>query len=323
MRPGRTTAKAARGLPLECWFWALVTLALAVLLLAARIDATVTPATNAFIVFNENRLERFAGESADYRIVMLGDSRLKYATLSEEEMAGLGTASGRKVGFLRLVQNRAQFSDFEPFLPRLLEIAPDLVVLQSSLVTRERSRQINLRILQRFIVWNLVDGEGPFNAEGLNQGDLQFGVPCDDGGTWHQSGDLTDAQHAALVAEVKSRGTHDSNGRNAQAVQAFIADAASRGIAVVALEVPVTERYRDLVSDPELSLAEPAAVLEASGATQWSYPGEFADDSFCDLIHLDADARAAFSEWLGEAAFQLLSGQHAIAALSTETGRKD
>lgn len=284
----------------ECWFWAAAFLSGFVILAVLKIHGANSP-VDEFKVFNNARLERFAAHPARHKVIMLGDSRLKYATLPDENMAALATGSDASVAFLRIVQNQAQFSDFEPFLDGILNAKPDLLILQKPLLTRHRHNNVELRELQKFAVWALTDGDGTWNPDGVDQQSLQYATPCTS--VEPMSETISDQEFDAAVDEVRKRGTPDAAGPNAAAALAFVDAARHAGAHVVVLNAPATRSYWRIVAE-----VFPDSGLDTarSGVEEWAYPGEFPARDYCDLLHLLPDARATYSEWLAFEAVEAL-----------------
>ena len=92
--------------------WAVAFAALAVTAFFYAAGEVEIPQSQAFLEFNPRRASEFAAapRGDELRVVMLGNSRLKYATLDKARLAGLAADLGYgRVRFLRLVNNRAVF----------------------------------------------------------------------------------------------------------------------------------------------------------------------------------------------------------------------
>ena len=287
---------------MESWFWAIVFVSSFIVAAFPKLNSVVTPADE-FVVFNIAWLEQFAKHPARYKVILLGDSRLKYAILPDEGLANLSAQSKADIAFLRIVQNQAQFSDFEPFLDDMLRTQPDLVVLQGPLLFRHRDDDLDLRSLQKLMAWALGDGDGTFNPAGVDQRELQFGTPLCGIGVRPIAAEMSNQRFDALVREVKDRGTPDTDGPNAAAARAFIASAEKQDTNVVILNLPATPSYFRIFAEAFPDYA--AAPIERRAAT-WEYPDQFPMHDYCDLMHLDADARATFSEWFASQAVREL-----------------
>ncbi len=279
---------------LECWFWAGVFFSALIVIAFLKLDPSVTP-TDEFVVFNGARLDVLDEHPARYKVVLLGDSRLKYATLSDDDLGRLAADLNADIAFLRIVQNQAQFDDFVSFLDRILAIEPDLVLLQESLFSRQRDEDVDLRTLQKMVIWSLVDGRGTWNPHGVNQAELQFATPCLGSGAQSPAADMNPAQLHAFVEEVHDRGTREWDGPNALAARAFVEVAGQRGIRVLPLELPATDAYSRIL---ETAFADHAETAGTTLRATWKCPRRFQPEDYCDLMHLDADARTMFSEWL-------------------------
>ncbi len=237
--------------------------------------------------------------------MLLGDSRLKYATLQDEELGRLAEKRTADNVFLRIVYNQAQFSDFAPFLDTILDIAPDLVLLQEPLLSRQRDEDVDLRVLQKLIIWAIVDGKSVWNPHGIDQEVLQFSTPCHGTRLWQVGYKLSAAQFDALVSEVRDRGTPDVDGPNAAAVRAFVNAARESGTEVAVLRLPATADFFRIVKTAFPDRASTMAAADTVAAS-WKYPGEFSSNDYCDLMHLNADARAKLSRWLATTAVRKL-----------------
>jgi hypothetical protein len=271
--------------------WVLTAVLAATLLIAMAVVGTgpVTPPSEAFQAFNAPRVETFRNADSDhYRIVMLGNSRLKYATWDEVQLEDL-RAGETPLDVIRLVNDWATFADFEPFVPALLDSAPDLVIIQVEMMSQERSMAANVRFMRLYLKWLLFGGTGElWNPGSLDQADLQFGTPCED----------IEPSAAAVAARLDRTGnwlTHDPHGPSSTAARQFVDELRRRGIAVAYLSIPRTSVMED---------ARPGATLTADALsaeereTIWRYPHSVGDEHFCDTIHLSESGRLMFSQWL-------------------------
>ena len=276
--------------PVVAWLWAAAVAVLAVTAFfyaAARVEI---PESQAFLEFNQRRVSEFAAsrQEDELRVVMLGNSRLKYATLNDERLGGLAAARGHgRIQFLRLVNNWAVFEDFAPLADAILAARPQVVMMQLELLVQERAERARALLLREHLEW-LVFGRGPWNPGDIDQADLQFGTPCA-------------KDHAPeTLAERKGRVQRwlrvQPDGPSSRLAQAFVAEAAARGTAVVLLALPRTSTMaaatrpadnamravaeRLILRNPEVRLVEPAGP---------------SDELYCDLVHMAEPARGAFS----------------------------
>jgi len=145
--------------PLLAWLWAAAFAALAVAAFFHLAGKLAMPQSQAFLTFNQERVEAFASAQAPdaLRIALLGNSRLKYGTLGEAELAALAADLGhRPMRFLRLVNNWAVFEDFAALESAILAARPDVVVLQMDLLAQERAEPARALLLRDYVEWLLV-----------------------------------------------------------------------------------------------------------------------------------------------------------------------
>jgi len=272
--------------PVSCWLLtaSLVSLSVGCFLWAvARFDV---PASAAFAAFNEARLADLSATKRDStaRVVMLGNSRLKYATLTDDDLmrrAGAGTA------IVRIVNNWAIFTDFEPLLESILQTAPTLIVLQEDLLGDGWSFLNKLRHARQYVRWKLF-GAGAWNPGVIDQRALQFDTPC--------SGEVSERAVEQRLARTELWLVHDSDGVAAAAAYRFIERALSAGTDVVVLSIPRSGPME--AARPVTLLDDPPEALRRAGVDVWRYTDPLADDYFCDTIHINAEGRERFSRWL-------------------------
>jgi hypothetical protein len=276
--------------PLACWLLVSMLTIGALLVFAIAGERFETPPSEAFRRFNEPRAERFAAAAGEglYRVVMLGNSRLKYATWNEKALAGL-VPGQQQMAVLRIVNDWAVFTDFEPFIDRLLEQRPDLVVVQLELLTQERSGAAQLRLLRAYLKWRFFGSAGEiWNPGGVDQQELQFATPCAE----------IPATASAAAARLERTGrwlTHDPMGRSSGAARSFIEKLRRADIDVALLTIPTSSAMERRL--PESERLADALSKQELGAV-WHYPHTIADSDFCDTIHLDESGRDAYSGWL-------------------------
>ena len=295
--PPGALGKRARDVapPLLAWLWAVPLAALAVAAFFHAAGEVQIPESQAFFDFNQGRAGEFAGspEGDELRVAMLGNSRLKYATLHDARLAGLAADLGYgRMRFLRLVNNWAVFEDFAPLADAILAARPHVIVLQLDLLAQERAERARALLLREYVEW-LMFGRGPWNPGDIDQTDLQYGTPCA-------------RDHAPETLQERKRRVQrwllvQSDGPSSRLARGFVAQAAAQGTAVVLLALPRTSTMeiaaraasaemraaaeRLILLEPEVGLVEPARP---------------ADELYCDLVHMDEPARDAFSaELLG------------------------
>ncbi|MEE9140901.1 MAG: hypothetical protein V3U18_09035, partial [Alphaproteobacteria bacterium] len=256
--------------------------------------------SQAFYEFNMARIDQFAeastGRPADgLSVVMLGNSRLKYATLSEAEMVALAESRGLgEMRFLEFVNNWAIFEDFEGLAAPLLEAEPDLIVFQLELLVKERADFSRLLLLREYVLWQLL-GIGPWNPGNIDQRALQFDRPC--------ANDHSQDAIATRLERTERWLSYDALGRSARLARDFIATATVRGIPVVLLSIPKTQKAEEFpilaTSTLWRMLDHEVERLESNDkVSHWRYTAAIPDGEFCDVVHMNESARRNFSAWL-------------------------
>jgi hypothetical protein len=250
----------------------------------------VTPPSQAFLQFNAARADRFGGntQANPYRVLLLGNSRLKYATWEKAQIDALAKGASR-LDVLRLVNNWATFADFEPFLDTLIAAEPDLVVIQLELMSQERSIEWNVKSLRLYLRWLFFRTVGEvWNPEDVDQASLQYETECSN-----------IAPTAAAVDQRLTRTehwlTHDPQGSSSKAARRFVEELRRRKIPVVFLAIPRSRAME--AARPEASLTSDS-LTEDERAAVWRYPHAVADEDFCDTVHLSDAGRRDFTAWI-------------------------
>ncbi|MGH8721601.1 MAG: hypothetical protein ACREU4_06430 [Burkholderiales bacterium] len=220
--------------------------------------------------------------------MLLGNSRLKYGTLSEAELGTLAAELGyRPMRFLRLVNNWAVFEDFAALESVLLAARPDVVVMQIDLLAQERAEPARALLLREYAEWLMV-GRGPWNPGDLDQAELQFGTPCA-----HEAGPNALEERRRRVGRWLRV---EPDGAGARLAGAFVSRAAAEGIAVVLLRVPRTSTMESAMGEADENiLATASRLMAAYPGIRLLAPAGPPDQLYCDLVHLDAAGRRAFS----------------------------
>jgi hypothetical protein len=272
------------------WLWAAAFATLAVAAFFHLAGMLAIPQSQAFLAFNQERVGAFASADASDapRIVLLGNSRLKYGTLSEAELGGLAADLGhRPMRFLRLVNNWAVFEDFAALDGAILAARPDVLVLQMDLLGQERAEPARALLLREYVEWLLV-GRGSWNPGDVDQAELQFGTPC------------TPENGPDALEERRRRVGHwlriEPDGASGRLARDFASRAAAAGIAVVVLAVPRTSAMEGAMGEAdERFLASANALVAAHPKIRLLAPAGPPDRLYCDLVHMDEAGRRAFS----------------------------
>ncbi|HYD32717.1 MAG TPA: hypothetical protein VEB64_17890 [Azospirillaceae bacterium] len=247
--------------------------------------------------FNRARLDALAAAPPlALTVVALGDSRLRHATRDEAEMADLGRQAGvGDLRFLRIVYNAGAFGDFVPLLDRILEVRPDVVLIQLDFLFRARAWDRNFRLYLRNLMWSVTRGTPVFDDPWATQ----FDRPCRRDG---QPDLFTDSRHFERFKIGVAQGfSLDPDAPAYARVMAFAEAARARGIRVAFVHLRSSSQLEALIHEgrdlrPDL-LAKVAG--DSRGADFWRFPAESAGDrDYCDFIHLTDEASRAFSRWL-------------------------
>jgi hypothetical protein len=279
--------------PVVAWLWAVGFAALAVTAFFYAAGKVEIPESQAFLEFNQGRAGEFAArpQGDELRVVMLGNSRLKYATLNEARLAGLAADLGYgRMRFLRLVNNWAVFEDFAPLGDTIVAARPHVIVMQLDLLAQERAERARALLLREYLEW-LVFGRGPWNPGDMDQPDLQYGTPCA-------------KDHSPESLQERKRRVQrwlllQPDGPSSRLARAFVARAAAQGTAVMLLDVPRTstmETAARAASGEMRAAAERLTLLHPE--VRLVAPAGPADQLYCDLVHMAAPARGAFSAGL-------------------------
>ncbi|HSA81163.1 MAG TPA: hypothetical protein VLE23_10085 [Geminicoccaceae bacterium] len=291
--PGKRARENAP--PVIAWLWAVAFAAVAVAVFLYVAGKVEIPESQAFLEFNQRRADEFAAapQSDELRVVMLGNSRLKYATLDDAQLANLAADLGYgRMRFLRLVNNWAVFGDFAPLVDAIVAARPHVIVMQLELLAQERAERARVLLLREYVEW-LMFGRGSWNPGDIDQTDLQYGTPCA-------------MDPAAETLEERKRRVRrwllvQPDGPSSRQARAFVAQVAAQETAVMLLALPRTstmETAARSVSGEMRAVAE--RLIPLHPAVRLVEPAGPADQLYCDLVHMAEPARGAFSaELLG------------------------
>ena len=252
------------------------------------------PALEAFWAFNQTRIDRYAALVAEHpddrRLVILGNSTVRYGTDIDHESMTFPGVDGIRV--LRIVNNRANFSDFEPFVEEILRLQPDVILLQADLLGRQRvlEQLSKPALLQNYLKWQ-VTGQGPWNPAKVDQMELQI-----------DQVDYRDQSEARFERRLRSLNewqTINLNGQDSQLACDFIERSVGRGIPVVLHYIPVTNRATPL-QQRMMSQLTPIVERLANkpGVSLLEYPDDLPSDHFGDFVHMNQQGREVYMSWL-------------------------
>ncbi len=283
--------------PPMSWFYAGIFVLWVVIFMVHRLNVTRSPTSTAFLQFNLARIAQFSELPSEYRVVMLGNSRLKHATEFESTLAVMSTELSINVAYLKIIQEEAQFSDFEPFLEPILELEPNLILLQAPLFVIDRVGYLNWRYLQKYLVAAVRGSSDVWNPTGNDQHSLQFDLPCAKRRLGMTTEQLVTALLGERVRRTSLRSNYDLNGVNAQAVGVFAERASTVGTKIITLGIPKSAVLSDALQEFYGERLIVDQVL-ADRKMTWTFEEPISDDEYCDLIHMDSAARLRYSRWL-------------------------
>ncbi|MBB5212114.1 hypothetical protein [Microbulbifer hydrolyticus] len=272
--------KAIDARPLPLWVWGVCFLLL--MIPAAYYFLFVmgfTPPSKEFTEFNLNRLVSDESSGEQLQVVMFGDSRLRYATLAEEDLGSkLSDELGRAVSVRRIVKDIAVFEDFSGLTETVLELRPDLVVIQEDLLSKERSTYSQWFFSRKYLESLFF---GAFSdKKGRDQEKQQVEMSCD---------------ALSINETVEQRRAHflkwarfGDEAQFAPGVAGFLKQAAAKGIVIRGISIPISPRGMASVPPPnELPL------VEVGNTSQ-----EFMNNEYCDVVHMNESGREVYSKWL-------------------------
>lgn len=280
--------------PLSLWLRAVAVFGL---LFAAGIwlgFAVGAPPSQAFLEFNQQRLEEFrtrhgSKQTQSVRVVMLGNSRLKNATIDATLLDQLAARDGSKrAEIFRLVANWAVFRDFEPFLDDLDALEPDVYVVQMDLLVEETATAFERHRALRYLRW-LTSGTGPWTwYEPVQE---QLDLVC-----------TTETEPDMRAMRAESHLKVDPNGESPRLAQSFVRRAAASGTRVLLVSVPKSTAFETVLPSAswEMLASSRRLAAETSRVAVAAFTDTLSDDHFCDVTHLNRKGAEAYSRWLIE-----------------------
>ncbi len=262
---------------------------------AAMVTMSAAPPSAGFVSFNQGRISETVSlpSASATRIVLIGNSRLKYATGSQSDLARLlSTRHGIDVTVVRVVNNLAVFEDFEPLTQEILALRPKIIVLQDDLARTERSLKAEAFYLRGYIKW-LLFGTAEWDPWEIDHREVQEDLKC---GRGPNSRNI-----------VKELGRTEQwirpslTGESAEQLEKFLEQLAQHGLDAVFVSVPVSPLYATHVAskrEPNGGFSEER--IRELGAELLKPSIALTDEHFCDLKHLNKSGRQIYLEWLSE-----------------------
>ena len=283
---------------LQPWLWCLIFVAgVLAVYFGFVVDQLAIPRPQGFVTFINERLntylERGVADPNARRVVLLGSSRLKYATeLNDDELAPNQPRALDQFNNLRIVVNAADFEDFRPFTDRLIASRPNVVVIELEVIARQRRPRPRSSRVRDYLKWLAFD-VGPWTANYSSERTMQVEKPCKPETREEIERAICERRDLYLLIS-------DAPSDKPTLVEWFITAAASQGARVLLLDIPVTATIEPVFAE-QRDHAMSLAVKKLGGLKTVSivrYPNATSDSMFCDTKHLNDEARASFSNWL-------------------------
>jgi hypothetical protein len=284
--------KRATPPPLDAWVYAGAILA-AVILALLPISATdEVRKPNSFVEYNSARIAEAADSRRGGFVILLGNSKLKYATDIDKIREHYSIENpGKPPSLVRIVYNDAVFADLGDIPETVLGANPDLIIVQADLVLNDRSIGQVLRLLQAYARWRLFPSDGKIILTDINNAALQYETPC--------RNDFNIERLEKFLLRIANPDTSGSiEHENARAALAFMNRARERNIPVAIL--PLINHPRAMAEiGNERDLLLERAITDVDVAL-WQTPMSvgIGSDDFCDFVHLNDAGRTKLSIWL-------------------------
>lgn len=277
---------------LALWWRAMALLALLVLALIGAGLVFGPPPSLAFRDFNLQRLQAFRTkhdprDPQALRVVMLGNSRLKNATIEPAVFDRLAGQYGfRRVEHFRLVANWAVFSNFAPLLEDVRELQPDVYVIQMDLLVQEMAPTFENQLKFNYLRW-LASGNGPwswYEPEGE-----QLGLVC-----------TTEKEPEQRASRAGQKLLADPESESPRLARRFIREVTAAGARVMLVSVPKTRTFEGVLpsASEEMLVAAGQLAAESPRVIVAPFTDPLPDDHFCDVTHLNRQGATAYSQWL-------------------------
>jgi hypothetical protein len=277
----RTSTRNASPVPLDVWLYSLI-FSLGLIYIFITWVLTIAPPSADFTEYNSKRLSKLNDLDVKnvIKVVMLGDSRLRYATFADKEMEELLTVDlGAPVKVIRIVNNWAVFHDFSGLTASIFAASPDLIVIQANLPSKGRAHIANKSISREYLFWRYFKTNS-WNPGDLNQFTLQHEMSCS----------VLNIDEA--VEERKKRAFrwfHFNQGSVSQKeITQFLANTTARRIPILFISIPITTVGKKGLPSPPKNPVETVSEI----------PEMIIDSNYCDIVHMNDKGRAVYSKWL-------------------------
>ena len=262
-------------------------------------------------LFNVQRLEGFKAATVRSapKIVAIGTSLTWSGLFKDKDMENLAARRGIRLSFLRFTYNGGQPEDFTALFPMIIDAHPDLVVIEANLFglnlhgqsrfteTLNRHRTALCYLVKRSVLqipfaekmlgsWTAIKSDRKFEDIHGNIEDI----------------DLVPGLFEPKTIDAYRREAADFQVREFMGCRRFadlFSEAAAAGIGIVFLDIPRAAPAQAVLSDEFKSRynALMARYEHTEGMAYWRFPSRLPDRDYYDFAHLNAEGRAAYSQW--------------------------
>ncbi|WP_444936462.1 hypothetical protein ACJJIW_00735 [Microbulbifer sp. JMSA004] len=265
-------------IPISTWLFSLFLLTLSAGYFYYGLLSDIPPLSE-FAEYNQPRMNQFHSGNEVVKIVMMGDSRLRYATpLSEDFSVILSKQLHVPVQVLRLTHDMAILKDFRGLFPDIYDAKPDLIVIQQEMLTKKRTLESRIYYARRFIeseYFGSIKGETVFDQE-----KFQVSMGC---GVMRKSETAEERRDFFLKWAYFS-----SIQERPQTVTDFLSELGHLGIPLLVVSIPVSPKGRSIFPIPQDEPVFYTARPEYN----------FSDSQYCDVVHLNTKGRNVYTAWL-------------------------
>lgn len=242
-------------------------------------------------------------EKADLSVVLFGNSRTRHAVtvgFTADELVTL--PDGRTMAVLQFAPNTALFTLFRTVSERILELQPDMIVIQDSVITNETADISIVTKLSALILNYIVGSFQDVDAYAVWHRDRHWLLPEESCVKNFVKEEMERMMH--FYPDNDKRFLTEDNESYVLAKE-FISRALDAGIQIGVMHVPlnldVLGAYDEGASVPALDVRPSHDFLlpQTHGRVVWLDDAPRLPQSlYCDYAHLNAEGREIFSDWL-------------------------
>jgi hypothetical protein len=259
--------------------------------------------------FNEVR------KDTDYSVIMLGNSRLRYAVsygLDPNEIVKL--PNGKTVAVLKFATNAARFDIYDADVSyRVLKSEPDLIIVQDSVISNAPSEFKSMIVYSKTVLEFFVK-----SIRGISQYDEWLRDRKD---VWKDAQCFKKFTKEGLDIQLqfnadRDRHSIDEENPGYKAAMDFFMQSRLSGQKIAVLRIPpnlevlnkmdVPVHKTDFYGLEKMPSLEELLGDEREGVAWINDPPEFSEKQYCDYVHLNSKGREVFGDWLLEELQKLL-----------------